>query len=734
MLNKNYFFSNFFIAMPISRPRILIFGCDFSIFYFYINNYSTLVDREFLCFISVNQEESPISIFMDRSNQIPIYSPDFLESAITKHKITKCLFFPQNISMKVLQGFIHRVIALNKCEMEFVSLKDSVLIKSFKPVISVSAISNGIGKTQVCRYFAYILSSKLKKKVSVIYPFIELDYVKLNEKFSLYNEGFLYEFRNGDKIPEGIFSDSDSWAIKLYLENGANVFATTNVRKAIILAEQSSDVVIYDSRSCEYPYISTCYSFCVISPEAFDDIQNKSLWPGLLNFHTAKNIIVVSKTKDILSEKWKENYSRIIDNSIHNIFFSQSSYTLDDNSGNYNIFNRKVLTIDHTDNQGSAKNLATKLGAIKTRGIIARFPRSASPTSLLSSSEQSKKELDTITETINQSDADVVIVSLEKDLRGLPFRKQILYSSPEIEDIDYQLYKFLKKEIAISQTPPLKPHFEAQVEILSSFAKASDRELFVSNNFSANKGALCKIFLESHMPPGYRVSTGEIIDSNNNKTGKVDIIVVNDSCPTLTFDTTCSIVSPILADNVLTAIEIKTVLSIDQLKKSLSQLRPVKALMTNHSTLLNAGGEVIRDPLKGKILTGIFSYIPGPEIENKVSDVISLYPGVIDFIVLPEYFGLFSVNVLKVCGISVSEEDNEHGYKIYKSRGMSLAILFGILNSLAAKRRFSGASTMKYLNGRWGDKFDQTKLVSNFGPRITRIPQNIEYNEKMDDI
>ena len=237
--------------MPVSRPRILILGCDFSIFYLYVNNYSTLVDREFLCFVSIAKDKSPIANFLNKSNSIPIYSLDSLEIAIAKHRITKCLFFTQNIPMKDLNGIIHRILALNKCDIEFVSQKELLLIKSFKPVISVSSITNGIGKTQVCRYFATFLSSKLNKKVSVIYPFIELDYVNVNKNFSLLKEGFLYEFRNGDKIPDGIFSDSDSWAIKLYLENGARVFATTNVRKAVILAEQSSDVIIYDSRGCE---------------------------------------------------------------------------------------------------------------------------------------------------------------------------------------------------------------------------------------------------------------------------------------------------------------------------------------------------------------------------------------------------------------------------------------------------------------------------------------------------
>jgi hypothetical protein len=37
---------------------------------------------------------------------------------------------------------------------------------------------------------------------------------------------------------------------------------------------------------------------------------------------------------------------------------------------------------------------------------------------------------------------------------------------------------------------------------------------------------------------------------------------------------------------------------------------------------------------------------------------------------------------------------------------MALGILFGILNCLAATRRFSGSNCIRYLNGCWGGSYD----------------------------
>jgi hypothetical protein len=59
---------------------------------------------------------------------------------------------------------------------------------------------------------------------------------------------------------------------------------------------------------------------------------------------------------------------------------------------------------------------------------------------------------------------------------------------------------------------------------------------------------------------------------------------------------------------------------------------------------------------------------------------------------------------LEVCGISVNEAEARRGYVIYTARGLSLAIVFGILNSLAATRRFSGSNYIRYLHGSWGER------------------------------
>ena len=107
--------------------------------------------------------------------------------------------------------------------------------------------------------------------------------------------------------------------------------------------------------------------------------------------------------------------------------------------------------------------------------------------------------------------------------------------------------------------------------------------------------------------------------------------------------------------------------------------------MPTHSTLIQPNGEIIPDPLDGKIITGIFSFNKGEKIEDEIEGIVDQFPGVVDFIVIPDSFGYFWVETLKVCGLMDKNAPYPPNSYVKKShKGMGLAFMFGILNSLAA--------------------------------------------------
>ena len=706
------------MSVSSARTRVLIIGCDYQVFHLYWRYYSQKQDYEMCGFIAYNCETVPVKSFKGyMKNPHSVFHISNLEKIIEEKRIKKCLIHVQNAPIPNMQSIINRILSTGTCSVEFLPRK-SLIVKSFKPVITITSLAPKTGKTQLTRYFCSILRSE-HRKVAVIMTIAKIQsYTKV---FNI-SECPHYEYGQNDAIPADLHTIDDETTIKNYQISGAHrIFLTADIRRAVISAEQIADIIIIDSNNCSQAFVDADSTFCVVSPESLTNVKKTTLWPGLLNIMESTNIVVISNDRMQITEEKRRPIIDLLKNS--KVYFALSHAVIEDSHGS-ELFDKKVLAIDQDNSQEISMNAAKEMGAcdfvdpspyisdsIKKNGdsVVAMLPKN--DTLSQNTINQTKLALSRLAKTINSCDADVVIISFNHEIPGLDHFKTVLYSSPEIDDVDGKLYKYLSRYFTKRQTPTLKNHFEAQVDIIMSLAAASDKELNVPNNDVANREAFCKLFLQSHLPKGYRIITGEITDCCSNHTGKLDVIIVNSRCPRLTIDITDAIIAPVPADNVLCVIEVKSMLTSDALKKSIAHLRAVKALMPSHLTLQLQDGRIVHDPLEGKIITGIFSFEKGVMNESKILETLSAYPNVIDFIVIPGQYAFFSEDILKVCGMSIQERCSSNGYAKFTTKGMGLALMFGILNSIAAIRRFSGVNCVRYLSGNWGEK--RTMLSKN---------------------
>jgi hypothetical protein len=294
-------------------------------------------------------------------------------------------------------------------------------------------------------------------------------------------------------------------------------------------------------------------------------------------------------------------------------------------------------------------------------------------------------------------DRDAIIVRSERSQLQHEFKSDLI-------DHDFDLYKFLVEKFIQHRKPALQFHFESQVDVIRSLSTASDTVLYQSHLDSSNRESFCRLFLASHLPPTFRVTTGEILDSQSNTTGQLDVVIVNAISPRMAIHT--SIIGPIMADTVLCVVEVKTTITTESLAKALSQLRPVKALMTTHSTLELTNGDVVEDPLGGKILTGVFAFDIIESAQPEIPKILERFRYVADFVVVPGILGYFSTDLLAVCGLDLQNAAVFGNLMKVSAKGMELGMLFGVLNGIAAVRRFSGASSIRYLNGSWGGRYE----------------------------
>ncbi|KAH0788501.1 hypothetical protein GPJ56_007557 [Histomonas meleagridis] len=720
------------------NERSLIIGCDFQILHTHWRSCTYSEGLDVVGFIYCKSEEPPIKFFSSSYCTIRVYPLRELEQVIKKERVDKCLFQESGISIVQAQSIINRVLSTKTCRIEFAPPKH-IPIRSFKPLFVVSSISPRLGKTQIARYFCHQLA-KAGRLVGIIIPITNIDFQCDTLKL---NDGPHYQFLKDTPIPDDFFCKLQ---IQEYRKAGAFcIYVTSDVRKSIICAEQKADIIIYDSWECECPFVLETSKFCCISKESINNVRQLSLWPGLVNTLSSPNLVIMLREDEPDFTEEENVFIKKMLPSLtiftRSFFYARSKTQIYDDK-NVDLTHQKVLTVDHQETKGAAATAIKHslesnhdLHSTLTQGevdiqnepMVTTIPRCSSPTK----SPKDEEEMNKIAKRINGSNVEIVVVSLQRDFDKLLPGKIVLHTFFEITDINNALKKYLSKYFPENLPPPLKEHFEAQADILMSMARASDIELYVSNNDSSNRESFCRLFLSSHLPPGFRVTTGEIIDSYNNNTGQLDVVIVNDECPKLTIDATGSVIAPILADYVLGVVEVKTTLGTDSLKKALSQLRHVKALMPSHETLDTPNGTVIEDPLGGKIVTGIFAFGCTEGVKTNLPNIIDLYPNVADFIVLPNNFSYFSVKILKVCGFIVPEKNVVNGYVCYTAYGSGLAILYGVLNFLAAYRRFNGSNCIRYLNGSWGGTEEVLlRLTSNIGKYVDILAQNISVENK----
>jgi hypothetical protein len=640
----------------------LVLGASYAIFHTYFRQ----ADPDIVGFVYCRPGEPPFRQLKGLSSSpLHIYASHELESVINDLRIAKCEIHIQSVPMLTVESLTYRVLATGRCQVLF--RRGIVSIKAFKPVIVFSALARNVGKGQSVRYFCSLLHQH-GRKVSVIIPLSDVRQYPPSgcERVLDVDRGPHFEYGSNDGHIELVLSPQLRWSVSQYQLCGAHrIYVTTNVRRAIIQSEQQADIILYDGLDCEESPVdwsaAMCAQFCGCDYFSLADPPQYSLWPGLVNLLSARNVILMCNREDEHFGHPEGLFSRL--------FVRKPE-----------VFSSWILTV--------VPDQRTKVvRAVSESNAVDALPR------------------DCVGRTVSPMDIEPAR-DTAPDLEPAPNALRVsvehvrpVYVASMGQDEGGRLRGWLLAHV--HRRPALQSHFESQVDIIMAMSHASDRELYVTNNDSANREAFCRLFLASHLPPGFRVTTGEIIDSLGNKSGQLDVVIVTDLCPRMTIDATNAVIAPILADNVLGVVEVKTSMTPDTLRKALGQVRPVKALMPQHSTLASSDGRVVSDPLEGKIVTGIFAFNLVEMSDPEISAVIAQYPGVADFIVLPSSFGYFAAETLRVCGFAVNEAEVRNGYVRYSARGMGLAVIFGILNVLAATRRFSGSNCVSYLNGQW---------------------------------
>ncbi len=364
---------------------------------------------------------------------IPIFPEQQLASLIKKFKIDYVYFAYSDISH---EDVMHKASLVLACGANFALLgpKDTQL-KAKKPVISVTAVRTGAGKSPTSRKIAKLLKEKGYCVVVVRHPMPYGDLKKQRvQRFKT--------FKDLDKY-ECTIEEREEY--EPHLMNGIIVYAGVDYGAILKKAEQEADVIIFDGGNNDFEFFIPDLKIVIADPHRAG--HEVTYHPGETNFRTA-DIIIIPKKTETVPEKGialiREHAKAI--NSTAKIFDATFELIVDNPqliAGKRALVVEDGPTLTHGGMTfGAAFNAAHKYGASSIidaqkyavgsiKDIYVHYPHLKKILPSMGYGRQQIKELEA---TINAADCDVVIDGTPVNLsKLLTIKKPIINVDYEIE-------------------------------------------------------------------------------------------------------------------------------------------------------------------------------------------------------------------------------------------------------------------------------------------------------------
>jgi len=209
---------------------------------------------------------------------IPTIPESSLKEFIKKKKINLCIFSYSDISHEKLMNLASVVLSAG-ANFELISPKN-LMIKSKKPVIAVTAVRTGCGKSQLSKYIMDYLKSKGVKAVAVREP---MPYGDLEKEVVM-------RFETYEDLDKYNCTIEEREEYEQYIEKKLIVYSGVDYEKILKQAEKEAEVIIWDGGNNEIPFYKPDLWFVIADPlRAGDELKSH---PGEVNFRMADYIII----------------------------------------------------------------------------------------------------------------------------------------------------------------------------------------------------------------------------------------------------------------------------------------------------------------------------------------------------------------------------------------------------------------------------------------------------------
>ncbi|GAA4079343.1 cyclic 2,3-diphosphoglycerate synthase [Amphibacillus indicireducens] len=386
---------------------------------------------------------------------IPIFAQGQLPDLIKKFKVDECVFSFSDISYQDVMG-IGAIV--NSAGADFKLLgPNQTMLKSNKPVISVTAVRTGTGKSQTSRKIIETLMAQGLKVVAIRHP---MPYGDLAAQR-------VQRFATIEDLKKHHCTIEEMEEYEPHVSRGNIVYAGVDYEAILTAAENDPDgcdVIVWDGGNNDFSFYKPDLAITVLDPHRPG--HELQYYPGEVCLRTT-DVAIINKVDSATAEAIK-----IVENNIKTanpsslIVKAESTITVDQPEL---IKGKRVLivedgpTLTHGEMKiGAGTVAAQRLGAAEIvdpspylvgslKETFAKYPHIENLVPAMGYGEKQLKDLEA---TINNTDCDAVIIGTPIDLsRVIKINKptaRIHYDLNEVDgpSLDNILTNFLNKQQA----------------------------------------------------------------------------------------------------------------------------------------------------------------------------------------------------------------------------------------------------------------------------------------------
>jgi predicted GTPase len=209
---------------------------------------------------------------------LPIFAEEDLESIIRERGVDEVWFSYSDVSHLDL---MHMGSAVVGWGASFgICSATKTMLRSSKPVIAVTAVRTGVGKSQTTRYLSRLLRDLGKKVVAVRHPMPYGDLTKqIAQRFATYEDLDRHETTIEEREE-----------YEPHIDNGFIVYAGVDYEKILRQAEEEAEVILWDGGNNDTPFFKPDLHITLLDPHRPG--HETSYYPGETNLRLADLLII----------------------------------------------------------------------------------------------------------------------------------------------------------------------------------------------------------------------------------------------------------------------------------------------------------------------------------------------------------------------------------------------------------------------------------------------------------